>query len=202
MPPNMYLSEDVFSQDIPKQCDSLADLSLDGIIWMVQYNIRMSILKKQISVIGASEASIEAILLAEEVGRGLGERGVTVVTWGLPGAMEAASRGAKEAGGTTIGILPGSDPAEANPYVDIPFCTGIGYARNVIVVRSGRAVIAGAIAGAGAFGALSEIAHALGRRHPGHRTENVVFFPQRATSLEDNPGPRPQGRGGEGPGCC
>ena len=116
----------------------------------------------QISVIGSSEATPETMRLAEEVGRELGKRGVTVVTGGLAGVMEAASRGAKEAGGITIGILPGSDPAEANSYVDIPICTGIGYARNVIVVRSGRAVIAIA----GAFGTLSEIAHALGDNIP------------------------------------
>ena len=72
--------------------------------------------------------------------------------------MEAACRGAKAFGGTTVGILPGSDPSEANPYVDIPICTGMRYARNVIVVKSGRAVIAVD----GAFGTLSEIAHALG----------------------------------------
>lgn len=116
----------------------------------------------QISVIGSSKATPEAIRLAEEVGRELGKRGVTVVTGGLTGVMEAACKGAKEAGGTTIGILPGNDPAEANPYVDIAICTGIGYARNVIVVRSGRAVIAIA----GAFGTLSEIAHALGDNIP------------------------------------
>ncbi|MBF8266874.1 MAG: hypothetical protein HW388_382 [Dehalococcoidia bacterium] len=114
-------------------------------------------MKLQISVIGSSEATPEAMRLAEEVGRELAKRGVTVVTGGLTGVMEAACKGAKEAGGTTIGILPSSDPGEANPYVDIPICTGIGYARNVIVVRSGRAVIAIA----GAFGTLSEIAHAL-----------------------------------------
>ena len=112
----------------------------------------------QISVIGASEPSPEAVRLAKEVGRELARRGVTIVTGGLAGVMEAACKGAKEAGGTTIGILPGSDPSEANPYVDIPICTGIGYSRNVIVVKSGRAVIAVA----GAFGTLSEIAHALG----------------------------------------
>ena len=116
----------------------------------------------QISVIGAGEATPETMRLAEEVGRELGKRGVTVVTGGLAGVMEAASKGVKEAGGTTIGILPGSDPTEANPYVDFPICTGIGYARNVIVVRSGRAVIAIA----GAFGTLSEIAHALGDNIP------------------------------------
>ena len=76
--------------------------------------------------------------------------------------MEAACRGAKSEGGTTVGILPGSDPTDANPWVDIPVCTGLGYARNVIVVRSGRAVIAVG----GAFGTLSEIGHALGEGIP------------------------------------
>ncbi len=77
---------------------------------------------------------------------------------GLTGVMEAVCRGAKEAGGTTIGILPGGDPKAANPWVDIPICTGIGYARNVTVVLTGRAVIAVD----GAYGTLSEIGHALG----------------------------------------
>jgi uncharacterized protein (TIGR00725 family) len=72
--------------------------------------------------------------------------------------MEAACRGAKSAGGVTIGILPGNDVADANNYVDIPIVTGMGYSRNVIVVHSGRAVIAVG----GAYGTLSEIAHALG----------------------------------------
>ena len=116
----------------------------------------------QISVIGSSEASPEAMLLAEAVGRELGLRGITVVTGGLGGVMEAASMGAKKAGSVTIGIIPGIDPSEANDYVDIPICTGIGYARNIIVVRSGRAVIAVS----GAFGTLSEIAQALGDNIP------------------------------------
>ena len=125
----------------------------DGII-----PIRENALSLQISVIGAGEPPPEAIPLAEEVGRELARRGVVLVTGGLAGIMEAACRGAKEAGGLTIGVLPGSDPADANPYVDIPICTGIDYARNIVVVRSGRAVIAVS----GAYGTLSEIAHALG----------------------------------------
>ena len=72
--------------------------------------------------------------------------------------MEAVCRGAKAEGGTTIGILPGNDLAAANPWVDIPICTTMGYARNVIVVNTGRAVIAID----GAYGTMSEIAHALG----------------------------------------
>lgn len=111
-----------------------------------------------ISVIGASNPSPETLSLAEQVGRELGKRGISVVCGGLKGVMEAACRGAKSAGGTTIAILPGNDPSEANPFVDIPICTGMGYARNVIVVKSGRAVIAVG----GAYGTLSEIGHALG----------------------------------------
>ena len=110
-----------------------------------------------ISVIGGSEPTAEIALLAEQVGSELAKRGVTMVCGGLGGVMEAACRGAKSAGGTTIGILPGSDPGNANQWVDIPICTGLGHARNVIVVNSGRA----AIAVDGAYGTLSEIAHAL-----------------------------------------
>ena len=112
-----------------------------------------------IAVIGGGDTPpIEALEMAEEVGRELARRGVTVVCGGLEGVMEAVCRGAKAEGGVTIGILPGNDPAEANPWVDYPVCTGLGYARNVIVVKSGRAVIAID----GAYGTLSEIGHALG----------------------------------------
>ena len=96
--------------------------------------------------------------LAEEVGRELARRGIMVVCGGLSGIMEAVCRGAKSEGGTTIGILPGRAAAEANSYVDIPIVTTMGYARNVIVVHTGEAVIAVG----GAFGTLSEIGHALG----------------------------------------
>lgn len=76
--------------------------------------------------------------------------------------MEAACRGAKSEGGLTIGLLPGNDPADANPYVDIPIATGMGYARNAIVVKAGLAVVAVG----GAYGTLSEIGHALGEGQP------------------------------------
>ncbi|MEK9659706.1 MAG: TIGR00725 family protein [Chloroflexota bacterium] len=111
-----------------------------------------------IAVIGGGAPPASAIPLAEEVGRELACAGATVVCGAGGGVMEAVCRGAKEAGGTTIGILPGSDPADANGHVDIPICTGMGYARNVIVVKTGRAVIAVD----GAYGTLSEIGHALG----------------------------------------
>ncbi len=112
--------------------------------------------KKIIAVIGGSEPSPEEARLAEEVGRELARQGVTLVCGGLSGVMEAACRGASSEGGLTIGILPGDSPRAANPYVQIPIVTGIGYARNVAVVKSSQAVIAIG----GSYGTLSEIAHA------------------------------------------
>ena len=112
-----------------------------------------------ISVIGSSNGATEELkALAEAVGRELAQRGVKVVCGGLTGIMEAVCRGAKSAGGVTIGILPGLEVSQANRYVDIPIVTGMGYSRNVIVVHTGRAVIAVG----GAYGTLSEIGHALG----------------------------------------
>ncbi len=112
-----------------------------------------------IAVIGGGDhPPQEALHMAEEVGKELARRGVAVVCGGLNGVMEAVCRGAKAEGGVTIGILPGNDPAEGNPYVDYRICTGMGYARNLIVVKSGRAVIAID----GEYGTLSEIGHALG----------------------------------------
>ena len=98
---------------------------------------------------------------AEEVGRLLAERGCTVVTGGGGEVMAAAARGAKKAGGHTIGILPGESPNEAGEWIDISVATGIGHARNLAVAASGDAVIAVG----GSWGTLSEIAFArrLGR---------------------------------------
>ena len=112
-----------------------------------------------ISVIGSSNpATQEHVDLAEAVGRELAQRGIMVVCGGLTGIMEAVCRGAKAEGGVTIGILPGRAANDANSFVDIPIVTAMGYSRNVIVVHTGRAVIAVG----GAFGTLSEIGHALG----------------------------------------
>jgi uncharacterized protein (TIGR00725 family) len=94
---------------------------------------------------------------AEEVGYLLGRGGATVITGGLGGVMEAASRGATAAGGLTIGILPGSDPNEVNEYVRIPVATGLGVARNLVVVTAADAVLAVG----GRYGTLSEIGLAL-----------------------------------------
>jgi len=110
-----------------------------------------------IAVIGAGRCSKEVAQVAESVGRELARSGAVLVCGGLGGVMEAACRGAKSEGGLTIGILPGSSCREANPYVDIRVVTGLGEARNVIVVRTAQAVIAVD----GEYGTLSEIAYAL-----------------------------------------
>jgi uncharacterized protein (TIGR00725 family) len=110
-----------------------------------------------VAVVGGSTCSAEDARLAEAVGRGLASRGAVVVCGGLGGIMEAACRGAKSAGGLTVGILPGDDRRSANPHVDIPVVTGMGHARNAIVAKTAQAVIAVD----GSYGTLSEIALAL-----------------------------------------
>ena len=95
-----------------------------------------------IAVIGAAQASKRELGLAEEVGRELAKREAILVCGGLGGVMEAACRGATSEGGMTIGILPGESRSSANKYVQFPIVTGMGYARNVAVVKSAQAVIA------------------------------------------------------------
>jgi uncharacterized protein (TIGR00725 family) len=115
-----------------------------------------------VAVIGSASCSEEVTALAEAVGREIARRGAVLVCGGRGGVMEAACRGAKAAGGTTIGILPGTDPSEANPYVDVPIVTGLGEARNAIVVRTADAVVAVS----GGYGTLSEIGLALKMGRP------------------------------------
>lgn len=112
----------------------------------------------QIAVIGSGA---DWVAQAEEVGRLLAERGCVVVCGGLGEVMEGAARGAKEAGGTTVGVLPGTSPGEANPWIDHAVATGTGHARNLAVVASG----AGVVAVGGTWGTASEISFAriLGR---------------------------------------
>ena len=110
-----------------------------------------------VAVIGASVATAEQESVAEEVGRRLAQAGVIVITGGGGGVMAAASRGAAEAGGTVIGILPGEDRAHANPWVSIALPTGLGELRNGLIVRAADV----AIAVGGAYGTLSEIALAM-----------------------------------------
>jgi uncharacterized protein (TIGR00725 family) len=95
----------------------------------------------------------EALRAAEEVGREAAKRGAVIISGGLSGVMEAVSRGAKEAGGTTVGLLPGFDKEDANSYVDIPIATGMGFMRNTLTVRAADAVIMIA----GGIGTLNEL---------------------------------------------
>jgi uncharacterized protein (TIGR00725 family) len=107
-----------------------------------------------VAVIGPGD---EPTVAAAEVGRLIAEQGAVLVCGGRGGAMEAACHGAKEAGGLTVGILPGSDRSEANPFVDVVLPTGLGEARNALVVAAADVVIAIG----GGYGTLSEIALAL-----------------------------------------
>ena len=113
--------------------------------------------EKLIAVIGGSNASKQDIEAAETVGRELAKGGAILVCGGLGGVMQAACRGAASEGGLTVGILPGDNSNDANDYVRISIATGIGYARNAVVVKSARAVIAIG----GSYGTLTEIGYAL-----------------------------------------
>ena len=134
-------------------------------------------MKPLIAVVGGSAGSPEEIEWAEAVGRLLAEAGAILLCGGLGGVMEAAARGAKAAQGLTIGILPGSDSADANPYIDVPLATGMGEMRNALIVRAAGAVIAIG----GGWGTLSEIALAQRIKTP------VVGLHDAFTSTVDIP---------------
>lgn len=119
-------------------------------------------MKTVIAVIGGEAPPPEALPLAEEVGRRIAQAGAAVVCGGLGGVMQAVCRGAHSAGGLTIGILPTGRRSDANADIDIAIPTGLGVARNVLVVMTGHAVIAVD----GSFGTLTEIAHSLELRKP------------------------------------
>ncbi len=121
-----------------------------------------SSLMRLVGVIGERDASPENILRAYTVGHLLAERGFALVCGGLGGVMEAACHGACDAGGLTLGILPGIDAAEANPYVQIAIVTGLNEARNLLIVRSALVLIAIG----GEYGTLSEMAFALKMNKP------------------------------------
>jgi uncharacterized protein (TIGR00725 family) len=110
-----------------------------------------------IAVVGPGRASAEEMAVGLAVGEAVGRAGAVLVCGGLGGVMEAACRGARAAGATTVGLLPGLDRSEANPFVDVAVPTGMGELRNGLVVRAAHAVIAVA----GEYGTLSEIALAL-----------------------------------------
>jgi uncharacterized protein (TIGR00725 family) len=124
-----------------------------------------------IGVIGGSVCDDEIYNFAYNTGQEIAKRNAILVCGGLTGVMEAACKGAKDSGGLTIGILPGDDRKSANPYVDIPILTNIGYARNFIIVQTAEAFVAID----GRFGTLSELAFVLDRKKPivGYKTWDI-----------------------------
>jgi len=124
----------------------------------------------RVSVIGSSTVDERDAETAERLGRSLAESGHTIVCGGYGGVMEAACRGASDAGGRTIGILSSDDPADANPYIDEPIATGLGHARNALVVMNGEAVIA-VDGGSGT----------LARRPDSGPTTPITLLPSRAS---------------------
>ncbi len=135
-----------------------------------------------VSVVGSAVCTPAQAKTAEEIGRLLAERGATLVCGGRGGVMEAACRGAQEAGGLTIGILPGIDHREGNPYLTVALPTGLGNARNALVAIVGEAIIAIG----GGDGTLSEIGIALkqGRRVIGLDTWEAVKSDGKEAAIE------------------
>jgi len=140
-------------------------------------------MKHSIGVIGGNQADPEIIQLAEEVGEEIAKADSILICGGRSGVMEAACKGAKKIGGTTVGILPGDYRNEANPFIDIPIVTGMGIGRNIIIVRSSEVVIALD----GQYGTLSEISHALQLGIPviGLKTWNLTKDIQNSNSAKE-----------------
>ena len=118
--------------------------------------------KPVIAVIGAGQCSKKLQDMAAAVGRYIAENGGVLVCGGLGGIMEGAARGAKEAGGTTIGIIPTDNKADANAFIDYVIVTGLGHARNILVVNTADAIVALP----GKYGTLTEMAFALNAGKP------------------------------------
>lgn len=139
--------------------------------------------KKQIGVIGAGTCGSDIKLLAEMVGREIARREALLICGGLGGVMEAAAYGAKQEGGTTLGILPGALREEANPWIDTAVLSGMGHARNILIAQSSDSLIAVD----GAYGILSEIALGLKMGKPVVMLESKweIEGAHRAKSPED-----------------
>ncbi len=117
---------------------------------------------KIIGVIGGSQCNDQDYAAAEKVGKLIAQSGGSVICGGLTGIMEAACKGATGAGGVTIGVLPGNDVRDANPFVNIPIATGMGIGRNIVIIRTAQVLIAID----GRYGTLSEIAFAMQLNKP------------------------------------
>jgi uncharacterized protein (TIGR00725 family) len=143
-------------------------------------------MKKLVAVIGGSVIKDEEIRqIAFETGKEIASRGYVLVCGGMGGVMEEASKGAKSVGGLVVGILPGKDTTDANPYIDIPVVTSMSHARNAIIVRTSDCVIAID----GEYGTLSEIALAkvINKQVFGIKTwdiEGVIKVPDAKTALD------------------
>ena len=135
-----------------------------------------------ITVIGGSDAAQKDLDAAYQVGLELAKRGAIVLCGGMTGVMEAVCKGAKDAGGTTVGIMPGNNADDANDYIDIAIPTGLGSARNAIVARAGGAIIAID----GAYGTLSELGYGLGDGTPivGLNTWQFMIDGKEDTTIE------------------
>jgi len=179
----MFISVCIFGIIFPNfifvkyQDHSLINYPLSGLTVKGEIVQDRQHMERIIGVIGSGRCSSDVSHIGYEVGRLIALHGGILITGGLGGVMEAASRGAKDSGGITVGILPGTSREDANPYVDIPVLTDMGHARNVILVRSAQAVIAIA----GEYGTLSEIALALktgkpviGLHTPWHGIEGLI----------------------------
>ncbi len=127
--------------------------------------------KLRIGVIGGASPEDKWCRVAFEVGAHIAKNNGVLVCGGLGGVMEAAAKGAKQAGGQTLGILPSSSPQDANPYIDIAIATGLGYTRNSLVAMNADSLIAVD----GQYGTLSEIAYGLiyGKKIIGIGTWNI-----------------------------
>ncbi len=136
-----------------------------------------------IGVVGSGEEDALLNGLAGEVGRLVALSGCALVNGGLGGVMSASARGAQEAGGLTIGLLPGTDASSANPFIDIAVPTGMGEMRNALIVRAASAVIAIG----GGYGTLSEISLALKTGKPviGIKTWNISADVVEAASADE-----------------
>ena len=111
--------------------------------------------KIRIGVIGGANPDNESLRIAYRVGQLIAENGAILICGGLIGVMDASAKGAKQAGGLTVGILPGNSPKDANPYIDIAVATGLGYTRNSLVALNSDVLIAVD----GHYGTLTEIAY-------------------------------------------
>jgi uncharacterized protein (TIGR00725 family) len=118
--------------------------------------------RRLVAVCGESDPQTSLANLAFELGRGIAERDAVLICGGLTGVMEHAARGARSAGGLTIGLLPGENPTEANEYIDVAIASGLGHARNAILARTADGIV---VLGGG-LGTLSEIALALRNGRP------------------------------------